>query len=108
MNTKIFEYKPKAKGWKGSAKIKVPSYKDRIKMAQEMGIGTIANADAGVQLDFMLSAVDRFSDHVSEINLQFGKEKFSSLEDLGYTKEGSELIMEMGLVLIQGIGLGNE
>lgn len=103
---KSFDYKPKAEGWSGTIKLKVPNYKERLAIVKEMNLGSIAEANVSEQLDLTEKLLDRVQLHVEAVDLKFGKQAFTSFEDLQYCKEGSDLINEVGSVLMQGISLG--
>ena len=103
---KSFDYKPKAEGWSGTIKIKVPNYKERLSIVKELNLGAIADASASEQIDLTEKLLDKVMLHVESVDLKFGKQSFSSFEDLQYCKEGSDLINEVGSVLMTGISLG--
>jgi len=106
MLTKTFEYAPQSEGWSGKVMLKIPSWKDRAKLAQELGLVKAAEAPMAEKVAIMASAAEKLTEHIESIDVKFGEHEFKTLEDLGYTKEGSALIMELGMMVIQGISLG--
>lgn len=103
---KTIEYKPQNPGWVGHVKVKIPMFSERMKMAGQMGLTQIAEGKIDEQVEVMGSLIAKVKDHVAEVNLSWGEEKFSSFDDLQYPKEGVELITELGLLLVNGPSLG--
>jgi len=103
---KEIAYKPQNQGWSGSVTLKVPTYKDRLKMAQQLGISKDLMNDPDKQMALADTLFSKVEEHVSKVDLKWGDEEFKSLEELGYFEEGTEVVNELAACLCQGISLG--
>lgn len=105
-----FDYCPKTEPFKGSVVLKVPSYKERIKLAQEMGVANMKVSgeamDLGTSLELAGKLIDKMDDFIVSVDLKVGKQKFTSLEDLQYYSESQALVSELSGVVMKGITLG--
>lgn len=88
--------------FEGTVVILVKPYRERMKYAQE--VAAVKDEDA-------MSMADKFFDlaeeNVVSVDVAMGKEKFKSLEDLGYYKEGADLINRIATAIASGPSLGN-
>lgn len=107
---KVFDYQLKNKDFKGVLKVELPSYQERINLLKEMNIkNDIKEGNTTELLDRAGEVEKLVSKHVKEIKLTFTptKYKIDSIEDLGYFKEGCELINELSESILSGVQLGN-
>lgn len=110
---KTYDYKPgKIMGvdgelydspFSGTVKVEIPTYKERLAIIKEMGVDKAE--DAGI--DSALGLINLVEKRVVSVNLKIGKESITSLDELSYYKEGSDIINDLGKVMISGISLGN-
>lgn len=102
------EHAPK---FEGEIKLDLPSYKERIQMVKALNFKTENNkAEVGDNnIDEALKVLDLVEKHVKAVDLVRSADglEFKSLEDLGYDSDGSELINEIGRVILGGTRLGN-
>jgi len=103
---KLLKYVPKDPKWEGFVELKVPNYKERLRMAQDLNLSSIADAPMVDQIDKLSGLHDAVLAHVNAVDLKFEGIVFNSVDDLEYYKEGYELINEIGGVLMSGITLG--
>lgn len=102
---KIVDYRPKNEGFSGTLKIKIPTYKERLKMAKTLSLQKLSDKEAD-QFGILEGLIDAVKDHIAEIDLKFADESFKSADDLDYFEEGTQLLTEIGHMLINGITLG--
>lgn len=102
---KLVDYKPSNPGFSGTLKIKIPTYKERLKMAKTLSLDKLQDKDAA-QLDILDGLIDAVKSHIATIDLKFAGEVFKTVDDLDYFKEGTDLLTEISQVLINGISLG--
>lgn len=105
---KLFEYIPK-KHFEGSIVLKVPQYKERLKLLKECNFklskdGEVANNNE--QFDSIEKLTDITEKHIEKVNLTHNGQEIKSVEDLGYYAEGVELINEVGGLILNGFSLG--
>jgi hypothetical protein len=110
------EYKPKHKAFEGSVKLKMPGSKDRVSLIRSLKFEAKKEDYNGVSIesihDDMVVAermIDIVGSHVVNLDLKHKEsgKVFKSLQELDIYKEGSELIGEIGNVLLSGVSLGN-
>lgn len=99
--------------FEGSVIIKMPRQKERIAMIKELkfkpnGEGAIdVNENEGFDLaEKMIDIVEKHVGAIAVVHKSSGK-TFSSLAELELYQEGTELISEIGNVVLSGIKLGN-
>lgn len=107
---KQIDYVPKAKGFSGTITLNVPSYKERMSLLKGIGMklgpeGVTASDD---QLEMAEKMLEKFSTLVLKVDLKYGDQEFSDLEELSYYKEGQEVINELQNVLTTGLSLGKK
>lgn len=110
---KLYKYEPKTiktiegeevdSPFTGFVEIQVPTYKERIELLKSLNLSSKSENDIEQGLQ-MINLVEK---HVVKVDLKSGGDKFVSLDDLGYCKEGTELINSIGTIIVQGIPLGN-
>jgi hypothetical protein len=111
---KEMKYIPKGKHaevWEGSVLIKLPRYRERLKLVRDAGFkpsgdGTMsADSDGLAMMDKLLEATEKNIVKMELIHKESG-EKFESMEDLECYAEGVELLSDIGNVLLSGLRLG--
>jgi hypothetical protein len=109
---KTFEYRPetiKVEGadvpspFDGVIKIEIPTYKERMALIRSWGLTTkgTEDIDKGIKLN---ENVEKFVLSV-DLKIKATGEEIKSLEDLGYYKEGSFVINELGSLILGGFSL---
>ena len=88
--------------FKGSVKIKVKPYKERLAIAQE--ISGLQGKDDKALMEKMVGLA---FDNVVSVSLQHKSKKFTDLEEVSYFKEGAELINRIAATVAAGPSLGN-
>ena len=110
---KEFTYNPKLevdgkKVFDGDVTIAIPKYKERLAMLKDINFkfnGTEIDAGLG-QIDSMIKMVEIAELHIKRFNLTRNGEYITSVDDLQYDKEGSDLLNEIGNVILSGIPMG--
>lgn len=105
---KLFEYKPK-KHFEGMITIKVPQYKERIKLLKECNFKLSNDGDLQAdneQFDSVEKLLEITEKHIEKVALVHDKKEINSVEDLGYYVEGTELLNEVGGLILNGFSLG--
>lgn len=115
---KDYVYKPEVNAdseFSGEVKIKIPSYKERLKIIKEMNFsfnsdGSLNTSNSSSQIDIASNFVDIVEKHVEEVKVKLNEsdEEFNSIDDLGYCEEGTVLINELANLVISGIRLGKK
>lgn len=105
---KLFEYVPK-KNFTGVIVLKVPQYKERIKLLKECNFklgaeGEVTNNNE--QFDSIEKLAEITEKHIERVDLKMNDQEIKSIEDLGYYAEGVELINEVGGLVLNGFTLG--
>jgi len=97
--------------FEGEIKVKVPKYKDRLKLLKECNFkmddkGEISKGTD--QFDSVEKVVEIAESHILQVNVKHKEteEEFDSVEGLSYTQEGSELINDIGNMVLSGFKLG--
>ena len=109
---KEFTYKIKpndSHGFKGSAVIKIPKYKERLKLLKSVNLKFGENCEVildGDQIGMAIKFAEIAEAHVKSIDISRGNDKFKSLEDLEYDPEGGALVSELGGLVVSGIKMG--
>lgn len=105
---KEFTYKPNSEGFEGEIKLKVPSFKERLEITQQLGFKLDANGevDAASSMNMMGQLLEKMETLVTSVSLKYGDVEFNSLDDLSYYKEGQAIINEVIAVLMNGMTLG--
>ena len=109
---KVFEWTPDSvvdddgnkvdTGFTGKATIDIPNYKERITLLQEMGL-----TEDKVGIESTSKMIDLVERSVKTIDfLHESGEKITTVSDLGYSREGAEVINHMGRAIIGGVRLG--
>ena len=105
---KLFEYVPK-KDFEGSIVLKVPQYKERLKLLKECNFKLGANGDI-INNDSQFDSIEKLAEitekHIEKVNLTCNGNEIKSVEDLGYYAEGVELLNEVGGLILNGFSLG--
>lgn len=103
-----FDFTPKSEVFKGTIKVRVPSYKERVGLMKELNIKFNSNGslDLSEGVDLFGLLADKIEQFVVAVDLKCGKHNFSSIEDLSYYAEGSEVVNELIAVLMNGMSLG--
>jgi hypothetical protein len=111
---KEFAYVPKADSpFTGKITVKIPSHKERLKLMKQVSFDVQKDGTMEKKKGTLDSAVDMseiIHAHVVKVELQAKVEdsfvEISSIEELGYYLEGSQIFNELGNLLIGGIRLG--
>jgi hypothetical protein len=86
----------------GHMVLSVPKYKERIEIVQKMGLedDNVSNA---------IKLIDLVYARCKEVDLTHRETgtKINTLDDLGFSEEGSALINAAGKILVSGYQLGN-
>lgn len=94
---KTFEYTPPEDSlFTGTATVEMLHYKQRMQYGKEFGDSKDAS-----------NLFDVCKRHIQSMDFECKGEKYSDIEDLAYSKQGSDIITSIGLELIQGHDLGN-
>lgn len=111
---KQFKYAPQLKDdagnliFTGTVTIDMPKYKDRLALVKEVNF-KVENGEISTgadQIDSMIKLAEIVEKHVKEIDLKVKDYELKSFEDLQYNKSGSDLINELGNVLLSGMTMG--
>lgn len=110
---KDIDGKEKESSFKGSIKVRIPTYPERLRLIKEMNFkfneqGKLdAQADL-IELSLRFSEIaEKYTENVDLYRMIKGQKlEYKSLEELGYDSEGVPLITEVGKMVINGIQLG--
>lgn len=88
--------------YKGEIVLNLPSYKERLLEAKTLNIGEDKKASP---IDDGIKLIEFVEKHIVSVDLLYKKtdEKITTIEDLGYYKDGAELINTIGRTLMSGI-----
>jgi len=112
---KVIDFIPKQVGgekyFEGVIKIKLPSYKERLELIKSLKLGVDSSGDVNSHSERFDSAIELLTiveSHVISVDLvQLSDESvINSLDDLGYSQEGSQVINDLGNMLVGGVKLG--
>jgi len=89
--------------FKGKIVIEVPTYKERLDIAKSIGMD-----DKTDDIDKGKKVLETVEKHVKSIELQSEEHSLviTDMDDLGSYMEGTEIINQLGQLLMQGIPLG--
>jgi len=109
---KIYKYAPHdledAEGnpvsipFKGEIEVEMMTYQERLGTAKAIGLVDDDNA-----LDKSDEIIALVAKRVKSVDVKAGDIEIKSLDELGYYKEGSDIINDIGRLVMQGIPLGN-
>jgi len=100
---RVYDYKPK--GFKGSVKIQIPNYKQRLNYVKESGFEIGETVSLKNNIDALLVLIDVAEKHIKEINLEKGRESIKSWEEL-LDSDHNDIIQQIALMMVLGGGLG--
>ena len=109
---KEFKYAVPAESiFEGHVLLSIPKYKARIKAIKDLNLQVKENGEVETstsQFDSVEKIIDLVEKHVLAVDLKVKEsgEELKEVDDLGYSQEGSELINEIGNMLLGGIKLG--
>lgn len=96
----------------GHVIVKVPSYKERMKLMKDMGIdfkkaasGDTSGFDPEV---FLEKGYDELEKSLVSMEIKLGDEVITDLEDLSHYEVFQEFLMEMAGLMMGGIKLGEK
>ena len=89
--------------FEGKVTIKVKPYTERLALAQEMS----ALMDKKDNASLSKKMIDLAYSNVTTIDVAMAGKKFNDLDELGYYKEGADLINKIASVVASGPSLGN-
>ena len=107
---KEFRFVPKKEsGFEGHVMLKVPKYKQRIRILRECNFNIDAAGEMGkgaAQFDSIEKIIEVTESHVLSVELKYGETVIGEIEELGYYQEGVELLNEIGNLILSGFSLG--
>ena len=116
---KEFSYVPKSKvvdgveipaAFTGKIGISIPKFTERVKLLKEVQFGNTVpgQSDAANNLDFSVKMAEIAKSHTVRVALTrvSTQETLSSFEDLEYDTDGTDLINQIGHMVLTGISLG--
>lgn len=89
--------------------LKVPQYRERLKLLKECNfqVSNEGELNAGQgQFDSLEKLVEITEKHIEKVDLKFEDQEIKSIEELGYYTEGTELLNEVGGLILNGFTLG--
>jgi hypothetical protein len=89
----------------GIIEIEIPTYKERLSLIKDLGFSSADEGEEGLEKAKNLIEIVEKRVRKVEIKLKNGEE-IKSLEDLGYYKEGTLVINDIGRLIISGFELG--
>lgn len=110
------DLKPKPHPFKGSVKLRIPSYLERLDTVKSLSFEAGSDGKAEEKdrkkfaLDMAGKTVDLAKTHIvsMEVTHVKTKKKFASPVELEYYKAGVELLQEIGGVILGGLSLGED
>ena len=107
---KEFSYKPKKEsGFVGEIKLRIPKYKERIKLLKECNFAIDSEGEmskGAAQFDSVEKIIEMTEQHVVSVSLKFGEHEILEYDELGYYQEGVELLNDVGNLILSGFKLG--
>jgi hypothetical protein len=100
---KVYDYKPK--GFKGSLKINIPDYLQRLDIAVESGIKTGEKVNLNDNVGVLKKLLQHAKKNLIEINLEKGRESIKSWQELLDSGE-DDLIQRLAAMMIKGSNMG--
>jgi len=98
----------------GTMKIKIPKYKERMKLLRDLNVGFDKDGEVetskGTQgVDSAIRMIELAEEHLVSLDLTHKptKESIKSLDDLEYCEEGTIIINQIGQAVLTGAKLGN-
>ena len=89
--------------FEGYVEIEMPTYEDRINLGKSLKTGDSDNLDNAEKI---LNIISKRVKSV-KLSIKGTEDSIDCLEELGYYKEGSDFINEIGRTLMRGKQLGN-
>lgn len=91
-------------GFKGNVEIDIPKFIERTVLMKSVITDGNELVDQIKQAEGLVGIC---KERVKSIELEFGKNKFTSLDDLEMYNEGMKIIYHLGGLIINGLPLGN-
>jgi hypothetical protein len=103
----LYTHEFKKENFHGHAVIKVPSFKERMSKLKEAGIKVSSKGEfESDPLQMLDKCIDLVKESVVSFEVVCGDQKVNDLEQLSYYREYQEFALEVGVLLISGIPLG--
>ncbi len=106
----IFEWKSSVEGVKGSIKIEIPKYAERMNLLKDINLSFIQSGEVKIsndQIETMIKIKDVVQSKVSSVDVEISKKKINSFEDLEYYAEFNVILNELSSIIFNGAKLGN-
>lgn len=88
----------------GEIELEVPTYKERLTLIKTLGF---TESELDKSFDKCMGLVDIVEKRIKSVNIKLDTgEEIKTLEDLGYYREGAEIINDLGRLIISGFGVG--
>ena len=102
------EFKPQTADFEGVVKMTIPGFKERLQIAKELDLGNASSPsfDSIAVAEKLYGTLEGRVQAVALTHTPSGS-RFNSLDELGQSEEGSEVIKELQAVLSKGKPLGN-
>lgn len=104
MASRSIKFVPETPGFSGYVMIKVLPFRERMAKLKDMGM-TIDDLDK-MSLDAKIGFFGKVLDMIESVDLTYGDQKLTSVDDLEIYAEGMKVILELLLVYAQGPSLG--
>lgn len=99
------------KGFEGEVTLSLPSYKERMKVLKSLNFNLDSKGEVSKNTDIVGAAEKIFdiaAKYCKDVNLVYEETELSSIDDLSYFQEGSEVIQHIGNIIINGVSLGKK
>jgi len=92
--------------FEGTVILKVPKYTERLQFMKTCNFGS--KVEDGVNYDSMIEMIKIAKDHITKVELKRKEDgqEFTTVDDLEYDSEGSEILNELGTKILGGVKLG--
>lgn len=103
-----FEYTPEVDGFKGTVKLKLLTYKEKLQKQQDLGLKIDKNGEVVIEDLGKASSklIENINKHIVNCNLSYDGVGFTSLDELGYYEEGLVVVLDIAKFLMRGPVLG--
>lgn len=94
----------------GFVDVKMPKYGERLKYSKDCNIGATKDGEIDVanNFDIAINLLEISRKHIGRVSLKRIEDgfEFTSVDQLEYDKEGSEVLSQIGAQILQGFRLG--
>jgi hypothetical protein len=93
----------------GTVVLKLPKFTERNVLLREISFkrDQVNEADVTTNLEVLEKLVKIVQDHVLKVDVKKGEKQFLTLDELEYDFHFSLFVLDVGMVIVQGIDLGN-